>query len=159
MTDETTHITDGFLKTRTTIHFARSRRGRRELRYGEAPPESQNAIPGRIPRVSRLMALALRLRNLMETGQVHSGAEIARLGHVTRARVTQIMNLLHLAPDIQEDILFLPPTESGRDPIHESHLRPITLVADWGRQRRMWREIIACQGREMPNNSWNVQTQ
>jgi hypothetical protein len=37
-------------------------------------------------------------------------AELARLGRVTRARMTQIMKLLDLAPDIQEQILFLPLT-------------------------------------------------
>lgn len=53
-----------------------------------------------------------------------AAAGLARLGHVTRARVTQIMNLLNLAPDIQEEILFLPRTLKGRDPIRERHLRP-----------------------------------
>ena len=52
-------------------------------------------------------------------------AEIARHGHVTRARVTQIMNLLHLAPGSQEAILFLPRVEYGRDPLSERDLRTI----------------------------------
>jgi hypothetical protein len=57
---------------------------------------------------------------------VKSLADIARLGHVTRARVTQIMNLLLLAPDIQEEILFfLPPTTDGGDPITERDLRQV----------------------------------
>lgn len=43
-------------------------------------------------------------------------ADLPRLGHVTRARVTQIMNLLNLAPDIQGAILFLLPVKFGRDP-------------------------------------------
>ncbi len=47
-------------------------------------------------------------RELIREGVVTDYAELARLGHVTRARVTQIMNLLHLAPDIQETLLFLP---------------------------------------------------
>lgn len=64
-------------------------------------------------------------------------AELARLGHVTRARLTQIMNLLNLAPDIQEAILHLPRVERGRDPITERQLRPIAAVVDWERQRRM----------------------
>jgi hypothetical protein len=53
--------------------------------------------------------------------------------------MTQIMNLLHLAPDIQEAILFLPQIESGRDPITERELRSLVTLPDWRRQRRLWR--------------------
>ncbi len=71
-----------------------------------------------MPRVARLMALALRFEQLIREGVVADYAELARLGHVTRARVTQIMNLLHLAPDIQEQVLlFLSAVERGRDPL------------------------------------------
>ena len=42
-------------------------------------------------------------------------AELARLGRVTRARMTEVMSLLSLASDMQEEILFLPPTRKGRD--------------------------------------------
>src|SRR5262249_14954686 len=71
--------------------------------------------PGRVPRVARLMALALRLHELVRTGQVANYSTLASLGQVTRARISQIASLLHLAPDIQEAILFLPPTLRGRD--------------------------------------------
>lgn len=135
-------VTEGFggrITTRSTIHFARARRGRKELRRGEASPPPP--VFGRIPRIARLMALAIRMKRLVDAGTVSDYAALARLGHVTRARMTQIMNLLNLAPDIQEEILFLPPIESGRDPIRELQLRPITLVPDWRKQRRMWREL------------------
>ncbi|MGQ9652085.1 MAG: hypothetical protein ACUVXJ_18450 [Phycisphaerae bacterium] len=84
------------------------------------------------------MALAIRFDRLIKAGEITDQADLARLGNVTRARVTQIMNLLQLAPDIQEDILFLPRTVKGRDPIRERHLRPIAAVLDWRKQRRMW---------------------
>jgi hypothetical protein len=58
---------------------------------------------GRVPRVARLMALALRLDELVRSGQVASYSALAALGHVTRARICQILNLIHLAPDLQED--------------------------------------------------------
>ena len=133
---------DGRITTRSTVHFTRARRGRKQLHRGEAP---QLAPPvfGRVPRICRLMALAIRMQRLIDSGEVRDFAEIARLGHVTRARVTQVMNLLCLAPDIQEAILFLPPVESGRDPIRELQLRPITIVPDWRKQRRMWRTVRA----------------
>jgi hypothetical protein len=82
------------------------------------------------------MALALRFELLVQSGTVRHYAELARLGQVSRARVTQIMNLLHLAPDIQEAILFLPRVHSGRDPVHLDHLQALTSILDWRVQRR-----------------------
>ena len=72
------------------------------------------------------------------SGVVKDYAELARLGHVSRARITQIMNLLLLAPEIQEEILFLPKTTTGHDPIKLKHLQAVALERDWGRQREMW---------------------
>ena len=63
---------------------------------------------------------------------------MARLGHVSRARVTQIMNLLCLAPDLQEMLLFLPRTEHGRDPIILRNLQPIATALAWRDQRWLW---------------------
>jgi len=87
------------------VHFRRGRRSRRELHEGE---EGGSAPTGVVPRVSRLMALAIRFEQLIRDGVVPDYAALARLGHVTRARMTQLMNLLNLAPEIQEGILFLP---------------------------------------------------
>lgn len=56
----------------------------------------------RSPRLARLMALAIKFDGLVRQGVVRDYADLARLGYVSRARITQIMNLLHLAPDIQE---------------------------------------------------------
>lgn len=97
--------------------------------------------PGRVPRVARLMALAIRFDALVREGAVSTQAELAAVGHVTRARVTQIMNLLHLAPDLQEAILFMPPVASGRDPVTEHELRPLAAEVDWELQRRLWHRI------------------
>ena len=87
------------------VHFRPGRHGHMRLETGEGP--SVSAEPGRLPRISRLMALAIRFDGLVREGVVADQAELARLGHVSRARITQIMNLLHLAPDIQEALLFL----------------------------------------------------
>jgi hypothetical protein len=81
------------------------------------------------------MALALRFQGLLQQGLIADYATLARLGHVSRARITQIMNLAVLAPDIQEALLFLPRTERGRDPLHLRHLQPLTRIADWGEAR------------------------
>ncbi len=122
------------IRIESKIHFKSGRRSKKQLRTGQEPPP----MPGRVPRVAKLMALAIRFEQLVADGVVADYAELSRLGHVTRARMTQIMNLLHLAPDIQEAILFLPRVESGRDPVSERELRPLVALPDWRKQRRMW---------------------
>ena len=118
------------------VRFNGGSRGRKRLEEATSQPD----VPaGRVPRISRLMALAIKMEQLVQDGHVCDFAELARLGHVSRARVTQIMNLNFLAPDIQEEILFLPRVERGRDPIREHAVRSIAATADWGKQRRMWR--------------------
>jgi len=105
--------------------------------------EDRSIEPGNLPRVSKLMALAIRFDGLVQRGEVRDYADLARLGYVTRARITQIMNLLNLAPDIQEAILFLPRTVKGRDQIREKEVRPIAAVAHWSRQRKIWAKLTA----------------
>lgn len=133
-------MTEG-IRFQTTVHFRCGRNGRKHLRTGDPP--ATVVEPGRVPHVSRLMALAIRFDRLVRDGVVADQADLARLGHVTRARVTQIMNLLCLARDIQEELLFLPRIERGRDPVYERQLRPIVAVADWRKQRRMWSRLRA----------------
>lgn len=106
----------------------------------------ENKMPapkGRLPRITRLLSLAIYFEELLAEGVVNDYADIARIGYVSRARLTQIMNLRLLAPDIQEAVLDLPLIVSGRDPIPEHALRPITLEPDWDKQRKMYRFL--CQ--------------
>ena len=117
------------------IHFAVKSNGK-VAKPGPAPDPRNPA--GRIPRVSKLMALAIRFDRLLREGKIADQSELARLAHVTQPRMTQIMNLLHLAPDIQEALLHLPIVESGRDAITERDLRPIVRLRDWQSQRDMW---------------------
>jgi hypothetical protein len=91
-----------------------------------------------LPRIARLMALAIRFDGLLRAEEFRDYTEIARLGRVTRARMTQIMKLLNLAPDIQEQILFLP-TLKG---LNERNLRPIVSRIDWSEQRRKFQKIM-----------------
>ncbi len=92
---------------------------------------------GTVPRISRLMALAIHFDRLLASGAVGSMTELARRYRVTRARMSQIMNLNHLAPEIQEGLLFLPRTATGRARITERDLRAISAEVDWGRQCAM----------------------
>jgi hypothetical protein len=122
-----------------SFHFSTGEHGKRKMVSGPEPV--RDTPQGRVPRVSRLMALAIKFDDLLAKGAVRDQTELAELGHVTRARVTQIMNLLHLAPDIQEDLLHLPRVTAGDDPFAERNLRHIVKVSNWGEQRRLWREI------------------
>jgi hypothetical protein len=110
--------------------------GRRRLpgQAGVEPP----AMASRPARIACLLALAHRFDQLVRSGAVRDYAELARLGHVTRARVTQIMNLLNLAPDIQEDILWLPPRSECR--ITEREMRRIVGEVRWDRQRELFQQ-------------------
>jgi hypothetical protein len=96
---------------------------------------------GRVPRLARLMALAIRFDGLLRTGAVTDQAELARLGQVSRARISQILNLLHLAPDIQEELLLLR-INQGREPLHLADLQPLCRQWAWRGQRRLWQGLL-----------------
>jgi site-specific DNA recombinase len=96
---------------------------------------------GRLPRITRLMALAVRCQELLRTGTVQNYAELARLGIVSRPRMTQVMNLLNLAPEIQEEVLFLPEVEEGREPVSERALRRLPGVISWKDQLEIWNQL------------------
>ena len=104
-------------------------------------PASPPTVQHRLPRLARLMALALRFDRLVCEGAVCDYAALSALGHVSRARITQVMNLIHLAPDIQEEILFLRGARRGRDPVYLEQLLPLTAILDWRTQRRRWNEL------------------
>jgi hypothetical protein len=91
-----------------------------------------------IPRIGRLMALAIQFDRRLRTQEFRDYSELASLGRVTRARMTQIMKLLDLAPDIQENILFLPKLKG----LNERNLRPIVSRIDWNVQRCMFQRIM-----------------
>ena len=102
----------------------------------EGPKPARPA--GRIPRVARILAQAHHFQNLLDTGVVRTQMELAELTRLTTARITQIMNLLILAPDIQEEILFMPPVTSGDPPVTEKTLRPVLETLVWSEQRERW---------------------
>ncbi|TWU32232.1 hypothetical protein Poly41_57170 [Novipirellula artificiosorum] len=84
-----------------------------------------------------------RCHRLIQDGTIINQNELAHYGQISTTRMTQIMWMDNLAPDIQEEILFLPNTVKGRDPIKEADIRPIAKTLDWKKQRKMWRELKA----------------
>ena len=119
-----------------TLDFWAGKREKRRCIASTIRPTTKRRSP--IPRIARLMALAIRFEGLLREETIRDYAELARLGRVTRARMTQIMKLLDLAPDIQEQILFLPPIKS----LNERNLRPVVRQIDWGEQRRLFQKIV-----------------
>jgi hypothetical protein len=119
------------------FHVATKRCGTKRIQSGAKP-----VIPaGRVPRISRLLALSHHCYRLVKTGAIINQSELAHFGQISTTRMTQIMWLDNLAPDIQEEILFLPRTTQGRDAIKEADIRPIAKTFDWNKQRQMWNKL------------------
>jgi hypothetical protein len=95
-------------------------------RLAPEPPPAPEKHP---PRIARLMALAHKVDRLVQSGVVSDYRTLARLGHVTHARLTQILALLYLSPVIQEHLLFLPAVDARF--ISELELRKIAREPDW----------------------------
>lgn len=93
---------------------------------------------GHIQRISKLMALAIWFEKMLSQGMVENQTALAGLVHVSQPRMTQIMNLLLLAPDLQEELLFLPKV-TGKDEVTEKMLRSVVEEVDWARQRELWK--------------------
>ena len=122
------------VKVSANVRFETRRKGTRCLvRTPDGTP--QEAPRGRLPRITRLMALAIHFDGLIQSGAVANYSELARLGNVTRARMTQIMNLLMLAPALQEELLFLPRVEEGRVEVCLRELQRAAGVVAWKGQR------------------------
>jgi hypothetical protein len=114
---------------RYAFHVQRSGGGApKRLQAGKAA-----AQPEKVPRVARLLALAHKFQGMLDRGEAASMAELARLGRVSRARITQIMDLLMLAPEIQEALLL------GSVMLRLRDLLPVLRRVPWSEQRALWR--------------------
>jgi ParB-like chromosome segregation protein Spo0J len=102
------------------------------------PPRPAPAIT-RLPRAARALAQAHELKRLLDEDASCHPASLARALGTSRARVSQLLDLLLLAPDIQEEILFLEVPTTRREPVSEHKLRRIVREPDWTEQRRLWR--------------------
>lgn len=110
----------------------RVRRGKQKRFAAEPPPE-----PTRCPaKVALQLALAHRIQKAIDAEEVRDQAEAARLLGLTRARMSQLLALTLLAPDIQERILFLR-TEGEVRRVTERRLRSAIRVRGWADQRRL----------------------
>jgi hypothetical protein len=123
------------------FQFSIKQRGRgAKKRIVEGASQSDESKPAleRIPRISRYMALAIHFEDLIRQGVVTDYADLARLGHVTRARVTQIMNLRLLAPEIQEELLLSSSDNHESDSLSLKVLQQLAMDPNWESQRKKW---------------------
>lgn len=132
------------MRRRFAVKLGSGRTGHKTLRL--STPKPVKPAPDAPSRLARLLALAHHYDEMIREGVVADQAEIARLMRVTRARVTQVMNLLNLAPDVQEEIMFRKAAPGGNNEMSERRARTIALTEDWAAQRRAWRGAVAGGG-------------
>ena len=120
-----------------TGQLHRVQRGHGKRFVSEPPPG-----PVRRPaRVAVMLALAHKLQEAIAQGKVRDQADVARRLGFTRARITHLLDLLLLAPDLQEQVLFLEAVD-GVQPMSERVLRAVAHLASWAEQRKRWSEIL-----------------
>ena len=115
----------------------RQRGGRVTFRRGEKVREHLRPRPAR---VARMLALAHHFDAAIRSGTLDGPRDAGRRIGITESRVTQLLTLLTLAPDIQEDVLFLE-VAVGRQPFTESKLRKVARVKSWSEQRRLYARL------------------
>jgi hypothetical protein len=113
------------------------RGGLAKTRFAEEPEPAPAMRP---LRVAQMLALAYEMDRLIETGVVADRAEMARVTGFCDSRVSQIMNLLWLAPDIQEALL-VTEIADGRDGVTAKDLMPIARCPSWAEQRRRFAQL------------------
>lgn len=120
------------MSTAIEVPFVRTKRGKADAFTSQAtkPPE-----PLRPTRVARMLALAHTMQGLLDRGEVTGYGDLATIAGITRARVSQLLDLTRLAPDLQEAVLF-EDNQRGRGAITERSLRAVVRIASWDEQRR-----------------------
>jgi len=120
-----------------TLH--RIQRGHGRAFVAQPPPVI--APVHRPARVALMLALAHKIDAAIAAGQLHDQADAARRLDLTPARVTQLLALLALAPDLQERVLFLESLD-GLEPLTERALRRATRTRSWEAQRAICRTLL-----------------
>ena len=128
---------------------------RRGVRFDAAAPQPKPEPVRRPARVAQMLALAHKIQEAIDRGAVPDRATVARRLGFTRARVTQLLDLALLAPDIQERLLQLEAVD-GKEPMSERALRGVLQRWRWQDQRASCGagipETIIASG-EMPKGS------
>ena len=119
-----------------------------EIQFQLRPHSKKEAVVpgterGKLPRVAEVLALAIGFDDMIRRGLAKDHTDLARLGCISKERVSQIMRLVWLAPDIQQEVLTLPRTPLGRFHVGEVALRGVASKMLWGEQRTAWAQRAA----------------
>jgi hypothetical protein len=120
--------------------FEYRRQSHEQINAAAKPP-----MRAALPRITRLMALAIELDSRLRDCDDLDCRTVADVGCVSRPRITQVLNLLQLAPDIQACLLTLPPLARGREPITEKSIRQLSAEYNWERQRERFERLWCCR--------------
>jgi len=104
-------------------------------------PDRSTIATGRLPRITQVLALAIHFNDMLRKGEAVDYSDVARLTCLCRERISQIMRLNNLSPDIQVQVLYLPPTSTGKYLISETMLRRVANLLSWDAQRTEWARI------------------
>ena len=114
-----------------------------QLRRRRAKEDKKETVVlrGKLPRITEVLALAIGFDDMIRRDLAKDHSDLARLGCISKERISQIMRLIWLAPDIQQEILTLPRTPCGRFHVGELALRQIASKMLWGEQREAWAKM------------------
>ena len=104
---------------------------------GRQAVERTEVVPRRPARVARMLSLAHHLQNALDQGSARNRAVVARRLGIAESRLSQVLNLLSLAPDIQLSVLQMEAVD-GVEPTNEKALRKIAANVRWEEQRKQW---------------------
>ena len=115
-----------------------------QLRPRRAKQDKQDTVVprGKLPRIAEVLALAISFDDLIRRGLAKDHSDLARLGCISKERISQIMRLIWLAPDIQQEILTLPRMPHGRFLVGEVALRQVASKMRWAEQREAWEQLV-----------------
>ena len=119
--------------------------GKHRLLFGNALWEAcrkEHEKAPQPPRIQRIFQQAYNLKSRLDSTPGLSQSSLARELGINRVRVTQILNLLRLAPEIQRQILALPPSTT-RGPITEYSLRRLVCDPNHENQLREFEQLLA----------------
>jgi len=126
---------DGTARVEFEVRFPRTKGWRQVEARPEARETPLKPAPPQVPKVTRLLVLGYHFERLVSQGVVKDYAALSRLTGLSRARVTQLVNLTLLAPNIQAEILTRDAAAADRDATFERRLRDLTALPDWNEQR------------------------
>lgn len=141
-TAEATETTENTEPTTARVITGKLHRVRvcRAKRFAEAPlPPPPDAVR-RPARVAVMLALAHKIEDAIQRGVARDRAEVARRLGLSRARVTQLVDLTLLEPKLQLVVLTCESVD-GVEPMSERHLRRVARKASWEAQRTLWAEV------------------